>query len=378
MANALLEKLKNWWRMLQAGPLGKFFGWWVEELRQALPASWRRKLQYAMRRVTLGLDEHNLVVGVDENRALKVLGSFPLSDAATLQSDQIHDLLGERELLESPQFLVLGSSGVLRKEMKLPLAAESNLAQVLAFEMDRQTPFRASDVYYDWKVLGRDTQSGQVGIELFVVPRTQVDKSIELMKERGVRLAGVDIVDDETAASPPVTMGLNILPPELRVSGMSRKARTNLALGAAAIILLAAVMVQSLYFRAHQLEELESAIAAVQDEARKVQRIKEQIEDSSEAASFLTVRRESAPLAIELLADITRLLPNDTYLDRLVIGQTSVQLQGKSQNAQQLIEAVNSSELLENASFRGSTRLDARSGLEIFEVNAEVRVAGES
>ena len=65
-------------------------------------------------------------------------------------------------------------------------------------------------------------------------------------------------------------------------------------------------------------------------------------------------------------------MPDDTHLDRLVFGQASVQLQGKSQNAQQLIELVNESKLLTNASFRGSTRLDARSGLEIFEVNAAV------
>ena len=37
---------------------------------------------------------------------------------------------------------------------------------------------------------------------------------------------------------------------------------------------------------------------------------------------------------------------------------------------QQLIELVNQSDLLEDASFRGSTRLDTRTGLEIFEVNA--------
>ena len=42
----------------------------------------------------------------------------------------------------------------------------------------------------------------------------------------------------------------------------------------------------------------------------------------------------------------------------------------------QLIELVNGSGLLDNAAFRGSTRLDARTGLEIFEVNAEIDRAG--
>ena len=55
-----------------------------------------------------------------------------------------------------------------------------------------------------------------------------------------------------------------------------------------------------------------------------------------------------------------------------MINKSSVQIQGKSRNAQQLIEVVNKSPLLYAAAFRGSTRLDARSGLEIFEINAQV------
>jgi len=77
-------------------------------------------------------------------------------------------------------------------------------------------------------------------------------------------------------------------------------------------------------------------------------------------------------LVVDVLADITRTLPDDTYLDRLVVGENSVQMQGKSQNAQQLIEKVNASPLMDAAGFRGSTRLDARTNLEIFEINANI------
>ena len=172
------------------------------------------------------------------------------------------------------------------------------------------------------------------------------------------------------------TLGLNLLPAEQRVRVINRKARINMALGAAVVVLLALVMAQSLYLRGHQVSELEAAIADVQGEARQVAAIRKRIEDTSEAAGFLAMRRAESPLAIELLADITRILPDDTFLDRLVIGKSSVQIQGKSQNAQQLIELVNESDLLSAAAFRGSTRLDARTGLEIFEISAQVASVG--
>jgi general secretion pathway protein L len=366
MLDVLENKLLQIAGWLKAGPAGTFFRWWTEELRLAMPSAWQQKLQYALRRVTLAIQSDSLKVGVDENRSLKTLEVFSNAQDASLQSQQVEDLLLSNELQEAPRFLLLELESVLNRRMKLPLAAESNLAQVLSFEMDRQTPFRASDVYFDWKILDRGGDSGQINLEIFVAPRAEVDELVNSVAARGFPLAGVDIVDGDK------TLGLNLLPAGQRVRSANPKSRLNLSLGLASAALLAILMTQSLYLRSHQVTELEEAIADVQGEAREVMRIKQQIEDSSEAAGFLAMKRAETPLVIEVVADITQILPDDTYLDRLVISKSSVQLQGKSQNAQQLIELVNESTLLGDASFRGSTRLDARSGLEIFEVNASV------
>ena len=364
------QKIQQLWGRIQTGPAGTFFRWWTGELKQALPPAWQEKLQRAFRRVTVRLDDQSLVIGVDENRLQTELQSLALTQDASVQKQQVTDVLEENDLAEASRFLLLDKATVLSKQISLPLAAESNLAQVLTFEMDRQTPFKASDVYFDWKIIERGGSSGQLRLGLFVVPRGEVDQAVSFLAGRGFTLAGVDVVDEGG------TLGVNLLPPAQRTRTVNRKARLNYALGALVVLLMAGVMAQSLYLRAHQVEELENAIAQVQGEARKVMRIKEQIEDTSEAAGFLARRRAEFPPAIELLADVTRILPDDTYLDRLVIGRDSVQLQGKSANAQRLIERVNESELLEDAAFRGSTRLDARSGLEIFEVNAAVVAAG--
>jgi general secretion pathway protein L len=370
MLKVFEEKLLLIMSWLKAGPAGKFFRWWIEELRHAMPETWKRKLQQALRRVTLVVDGETLVVGVDDNRSLRTLEVFSIAEDATLQKKQVESLLFRNDLQEAPRFMLLKLGDVLNRELKLPLAAVSNMAQVLSFEMDRQTPFRASDVFFDWKVLERVVDSGQIRLELFVAPRPDVNQAVNAVTSRGFQLAGVDVFDGDR------TLGVNLLPVERRVRRRNPKTRLNLALGAFSVILLALIMAQSLYLRAHQVAALEEAIAGVQSEARVVMQIKSQIAETSEAAGFLARSRSAVPLAIDVLADVTRILPDNTYLDRLVITNSNVQMQGKSQNAQQLIELVNGSPLLDDAAFRGSTRLDARSGLEIFEVNAEVAKAG--
>jgi len=370
MLKVLEEKLLQLMNRLKAGPAGMFMRWWIEELRLAMPASWQQKLQHAMRRVTLAVDGDALKVGLDENRTLQPLEVFSNSQDDPLQRKQFENLLVRNELQEAPRFLLLDIESILNRELKLPLAAESSLAQVLSYEMDRQTPFRASDVYFDWKVLERGGDNGQLRLEMFVAPKAGIDEEIRTLADRGIHLSGIDVVEDGR------TLGVNLLPAERRARRRNPRTRLNIALGALSLVLLALVMAQSLYMRAHQVEKLEDAIAAVQGEAREVMQIKKQIEETSEAAGFLARSRAAVPLAIAVLADVTRILPDDTFLDRMVISNSSVQMQGKSKNAQKLIELVNESPLLDGAAFRGSTRLDARSGLEIFEVNAEVAQAG--
>jgi general secretion pathway protein L len=366
MAFAFENKIQHWRGRLQSGPAGKFVRWWLGELRQLMPPQWQEKLQHALRRVTLGIENGDIHLSVEENHNIQALEIYSTDQEVPLQRQQISDLLVEQELLEVPRFYLLDSAKVLRKELLLPEATEANLAQVLTFEMDRQTPFSAADVYFGWRVLAHNRDTHQIKIEIFVTQRKGVDDACNLLAGRGLAPGGVDIVENGR------TLGLNLLPPDKRVRVVNRRVRLNYALAGMVAILLIAVMAQSLLLRSHQVGELEEAIALVRDEARLVQRIKDQIRDTSEAAGFLTQRRRTAPLAVEILADVTAILPDDTHLDRLVFGQSTVQLQGKSQNAQQLIERVNDSDLLQDAAFRGSTRLDARSGLEVFEVNATV------
>jgi len=366
MALALDNKLQEWRARVQSSPLNAYWRWWLGELKSLMPDSWREKLQHAMRRVTLEVGDGTIVLGVEENQAVERRETFPLSQDSDLQKQQLRDLLAEQELLEVPRALMLESKGVLRKEVRLPVAAESNLRQVLRFEMDRQTPFRADDVYFDWTILGHDKEAGQVRIDLVVVPRAGIDSTTQMLASRGLGVSCVDVLHEGQP------LGLNLLPPDRRIKVINRKVRLNQVLAAGAVILIALAMGLSLYLRSHQVTELEQAIEEVREEALRVQRIRDQMNDTMESAGFLAQRRMAAPMAVDVLADVTETLPDDTYLDRLVVGQNSVQMQGKSQNAQQLIERVNESPLMDAAAFRGSTRLDPRSGLEVFEINAEV------
>jgi general secretion pathway protein L len=372
MATALNNRIQQWRMRVQVSPLGQFFHWWITELSEMLPAEWRARLVHARRRVLMRVANGELEIGVQDAGAIHALGQFSLGQDPRLQSQQIHDLLVEHELAEVQRDALVDDTNVLAKKVILPLAAESNLRQALAYEMDRQTPFRADDVYFDFRILDRDKELSQIRLELVVTPRKPVDETLELLRQRGIAPSGVDIIK---AGSP---RGINLLPLEKRFRIVNRSARINMSLGLAAVLLMGLVMAQSLYFREHQLNSLEAQIELVREQAMEVQRVRTQIKDAGESAGFLINRRLESVPAVVVLAEATKVLPDDTFLDRLLVGQGRLQMQGKSANAQRLIELVNQSEQFEDAAFRGPTRLDSRSRKEIFDLSANIRQVGSN
>jgi general secretion pathway protein L len=79
---------------------------------------------------------------------------------------------------------------------------------VLGFEMDRLTPFRAEEVYYDHRVLGRDAAAGTIDVLLAVARREIVDARLAQMRELGVSVQGVQVREDAPRAGP----ALDVLP----------------------------------------------------------------------------------------------------------------------------------------------------------------------
>lgn len=369
MASALQTRLENWRLRLQTSGFGQFLRWWGAELRELLPKSLQDRMSHAQGKVVMKVAPETLTLAWYEAGNTALLEQFATAQDASVQQQQVADLLQEKELDEAQRDLLLDADDVLAKTVTLPLATESNLRQALAFEMDRNTPFRATDVYFDYRVIERDKDKAQLRAEMLVTPKAEVDARLATLGDRGLAPSGVDVEREGRA------LGLNLLPPEQRHRVINRKSRMNLLLGLGAVVLLVGVMLQSLWLREHQIEMLNEQMDSVRVEARRVQNIRNQINDAVEAAGFMAKRRAESPPSVAIMAEVTRIVPDNTYLDRFRLWEGNLQLQGKSDNAQQLIEIVNDSTLFAGSAFNGSTRLDSRSGKEIFDLRAGLEQA---
>lgn len=352
-------------------PIPRFFSWWGRELVALLPARWRALL--AERSDALLLENCNgeLVSWRQSGERCIELGRIALSEPADAQKSAYAQLRARIDDPNLPQFFCIRSERTLRRTISLPAAAEDNLRQVLAFEMDRQTPFKADQVYFDYRVGARAAADRNLQVELTVVPRTQLDTELAVLAASGAQLDGVDCWQ---AGSGSARAGLNLLPPERRLKRKNLQLRLNLALGAAALVLLVTVMLQSLANRESALAAMTEQVEKAQAEAKQASQMRKTLEDTVGAANFLGRKKREVPLMVDLLNDLTKRLPDDTYLERLSVDDKNrIEMQGLSSDASKLIALLQKSEVLANPSVQGTIQPDPRTKKDRFNITLDFR-----
>lgn len=359
----------------RAGPLPGFLGWWRGELADLIPQSFRRRM-IPPRPVLWLLPE-------SEGRSLSVWAGGDASEQRdTFGAGEDAGLLRDRwqSLVESfddgqPEVrLCLPAEDVLQCPVELPLAVEANLAESLRYQLDQVTPFSADQVYFDYRVVERDAEHGRLKVDLRLATRARVDALRERLAAIGIRPHAIDCLGAEGAS--PAGAGFNMLPLEQRPRHVYRRARINWLLAGGLVLVLALVMVESLYLHQKAVDRLDSEVASLRSEADEVLGLQQQLEDALAAANFLAERRRRQPVAVRVIDEVTRILPRDMWLQQLRMQGNELMVQGLAEQSQRLIEIFNDSDLLSNAEFRGSVAIDPASGRERFNAQARIETMG--
>lgn len=361
----MIEVIRKPWRRLsqryQKSALAQFLRWWRDELLGLLPAGWRERFRpdatwltvrarpdgWALTRSTGGRVESSLDVEAPREALLEGLAR----------------LRGESEQ-EPRQILLLPGEQVLRRKLTLPAAAEDHLEQVLSFEMDRHTPFRVDQLYTDHRISKRDGQSRQIVVDLVAVPKPQLDQVLQPLA--GIPMDAVDLDFDG------IPGGFNLLPVERRARRVNQRLRINLILAVSVVALLGLVMWQSLRLREGAVEQLTEAVSVVRDQAAVSAEMKRQLRDAIEGANFLAKRKTEQPPTVDVMLELTQLIPDDTWLERVSFVGPQVQIAGQSARADKLIAILQKSKYLTNPQFQGIIQPDAATGKERFTLAADL------
>jgi len=352
----ILRAVSGWY-----GNVGRrLLAWWLRELRAMLPAQLRAALAPGGQRLLLEFQADSLVASLASDLGRQAIGRYRwrdgLADAA------------RRDLMRLPaeRVLCLPATSVLRRRLELPLATEENLRQVLGFELDRQTPLRAEEACYDYLLIERDTARRMLTLELAVVPRTVLQETTDQLQRLGLSAHRASLAAEDGSVRE-----FNLLPESQRARVTRVPLLVNATLACLATVLLVVALALPLYQKRSQLERLEPLVAQARSEAVEARDLRETLEVLSEQAGFALEKRLAATPALEIIDEITRVLPDDTWARQLILQRGELQVTGESDNAALLVQLLESSTLLGNVRFRSPVVEDARAGVERFHLSAD-------
>jgi general secretion pathway protein L len=366
LADAFKPTLSRLQARYAASPMPRFLTWWLGELRGFLPLRWRERLSVQEAELHLQLDGDELLVGRALGGRVSDLARLPLAPAGDLLvrfERAIGDNLGGLR-----RILLLEPSQVLRRRLQLPAVARERLRTMLAFELDRQTPFRAEQVHFDARILPQ-TDPRQLPVELALVPREVLQHTLTRLGPLAGALDAADVADGGVGGQ---RLGCNFLPAERRRARSSRGLWINLGLVAASLLLLFLAMGQLVENRQQAVVELQAELERQRSAARGVTQLRSTLDEAVAAANFLAVQKQQQPSILELLTSLTTVLPDDTHLDRLTVSREVVNMSGQSGRAAQLIEYLQRAEHIENPSLVGAIQPDPRTGKDRFNISAQM------
>jgi general secretion pathway protein L len=368
--------------------LAGFWPWWAEQLNALVPAKPRAALERRRMRPVLVFDRDHATLWrpamEDERAAMLAAVTIPLTgDAATIAGAgraAVASLAsaGNGAVAVAPKVVLsVPAREVLRKTLVLPAAVEPNLRQTLAYDLDRHTPFKAEELYFDAVVVGRIPEKKEIRVDLVSCRKAVVDGASRHAMAWGAAVVAAVPEPPATAA----TSRLNLLPHEARPShAVWKRWQFWLPLGLVAAVALAAIAIPLWQKRDYAIA-LNTLAGEARAQAAVSDRLRTELETKVGDFNFALERKYAYPSAFRVVDEMSRVLPDDTWLTQMEIKtiakgkdtQREILVRGETANAGRLVQLVEESTLFAQTSPRSPTTKIQPGPGEIFDLGAQLK-----
>lgn len=335
-----------------------FLLWWRQQLKECMPLGVRNKLAQSRRPAMWSPTDDRV---------------WSAAEALTQSKPFLNSALAQRG---GAVALVIGESNGFRRELEMPLAVQDRLQQVLGYELDRLTPLKPSELYYDFRIRLRNLSAGTCTVELVAAPRIRVDPMLEEAKRRNINVTRMLLAPSD------VDTPLDLLKAAQTAIDESNKPRgwiTPALVGLCAALAIMLVALPLWQMRQHILA-LQPIEAAAKTDAEIASVVQRQLEKQIGEYNLPLARKHGAPLVMQLLDDLSKRLPDDTWAQSIEIRSVpnqkgkEVVLQGETGSGGKILQIVQESPLIKDPAFK-ATMTRVAPNAERFHIAGEIMVA---
>jgi general secretion pathway protein L len=291
------------------------------------------------------------------------LGSFALDRAGVTAARQAAGSHSANQVV-----LQLPPGQLLERSITLPLAAEANLDRVLGYEMDRVTPFSASELFWSWRLERRDRVQNKLHVRLSMVLRAGLTETLEMLQQADIAPA---MLTAEAADGSP-----RWLPLQHDLAGSDGRRRAIKIAGWVCAGLAVAVIATPLALNERAIARADARIEALQPRMAEVDALRARLAANAGSASGLAAEAERIGDPLRTLAALTTILPDDTWLSALTLQARTLTFTGQSAHAAQLIATLSANPAFIDPAFASPVTRAEANGADQFSIRTKVGRAG--
>lgn len=351
-----------------------FLHWWGHELGFLMPARIREIFSNKQGFIIVtATGNHQLILTYQFDGQSEYLATLEPDKATTTQ---FKDLLASDERLAKAKIILrLTGREAIQKQLALPIAAKENIDQVIAYELDRYTPFKADQVYFAVKRFPKQSdEADQFRVLLVLTTQETLNELYDAVKAMGI----VPMIADYEGVANDFEQeknGYNLLPDRLRAKVAKLPQIVHSTLISLAVLLLTAVIVLPVWFEYQAVEALTIKVKKVEREAKKIKELQLETGALVEETQQLINEKDSTPSVLAMLGTLSTLMKDDTWLAYLQYSDRRLQIQGESPAASTLIAVLEKSDMFKNAVFVSPVTQDSVSKQEHFQITVEPTAA---
>jgi general secretion pathway protein L len=324
--------------------LNGFVTWWLARIRELLPTSWADAVNRAPDGIVITSQHDGTVSAAIRRRGRP--------EPVTLG-------VAARQAVRKPVSLAVPDTMLLEKHHIMPAAPRRELAQMLRHELARITPFSADALFWSWDARTRSGDRSRVNVTLTMVPKAVLASALAALDDIGIKPRFIETGPKDHPRLLPIgdhPTGQVITRGLMWASG-----------GLAVIALLLPVALQEL-----ALYQVNTAIDRLQPQIAEVERLRRGIAADGAGGQMLEAELRRTGDLLGVLATVTRILPDDTYLNDFALRDRQIILGGRSAAAAQLIPRLSADPSIRAATFAAPvTRLEG-STTDLFSIRADI------
>lgn len=333
--------------------------WWGSGLLKGLPSSLRRLVRSERPRVVLQLHNHSIEAFWKPDQKLIPLGNYLLDQPFDLFSKPHKALKRKKYLIE----VQLNNKHGLLLEQRFPEAIQENLRQVIGYQLDRISPFSTERAYYSAELLGYDRKAKEINVNVQVIPKHIADKVLNQLKALGVPEVNLLSVMGSTSAAPIGQTTQQDLAQNWSWVPLSFMA-----------IALVGSLAAPIAYKMRRVEQIDAALTQVRQHSAAQLQVREQLNTAQDAITFLTERRRTSPVALDVAEHLSQILPKHTWLERLTLDGSGLSIKGESAAALDLIDLLEGSPVLSEVKFKSPVTRSKDNSNDKFQIQAKVEV----